>query len=132
MALFRRTLAVILAVAVALAPAAASAFAASGAHGTDAAKSGRGQAHHEHQSGLAGEPSGDDAPSAHCDGAKSKGCCDGGMTCADMCAQKCFSQLGLVSSDRLPDRRMAEAIVDAMMNGAPDWSQAPRPPPPRV
>ena len=133
-ALARRALTVLIAVAVAVLPLGA---ATAGLH-APAAKYASASAHvghamsHDHaamQMAATAERNGAD----HCDRkAADRNCCDDEGSCAQTCLQKCFGQSAVLPSGRTARLAPADLYSALPAEQPPGWSLTPQPPPPRA
>ena len=134
MAVARRALTVLIAVAVAFLPLGA---ATAGLHAptaqavTASAHQGHAMAHDHSATKMTATSNRHDA--GHCDRkAADSNCCDDKGTCAQTCVQKCFGQSAVLPSGRTA--RLASAHPFAALPAAqpPGRSLTPQPPPPRA
>jgi hypothetical protein len=133
-ALARRALSVLIAVAVAVLPVGA-AMAGPHAFGAKNASASAHQSHsisHDHaamQMAATANPHGAD----HCKGkAADNNCCDDKGTCAQTCLQKCFSQTAVMPPDWSARRTLVQRFAVLAAERPPGRSLTPQPPPPRA
>ena len=134
MALARRALTVLIAVAVAFLPVGA---ATAGSH-TPAAKAVSAAAHQSHamhhdHGAMQMATSADQHGAGHCDRkAADPKCCDDEGTCAQTCLQKCFGQTAVMPPERSARQPLVHPFAALPAEQPPGWSLTPQPPPPRA
>lgn len=134
MALARRALTVLIAVALAVLPLGA---ATAGMH-VPAAKYMSTSAHvghavsHDHGT-MKMVATAERHGSGHCDrNAADPNCCDDEGTCAQTCLQKCFGQTAVMPPERSTRQILMQQFAAFVAERPPGWSLTPQPPPPRA
>jgi hypothetical protein len=133
-AVARRALTILIAVAVAFLPLGA---ATAGSH-TPAAKAvsaaaPQSQAMHHDHGAMQMAASADQHGARHCDRkAADPNCCDDKGTCAQTCLQKCFGPLAVLLPGRTARLALANLFAALPAEQPPGWSLTPQPPPPRA
>jgi len=134
LAVARRALTVLIAVAVAVLPLGA---ATAGLH-APAAKAVTASAHQGHakahdHSAMKMTATSDRHGAGHCDRkAADSNCCDDKGTCAQTCLQKCFGQTAVMPPERSPRQALLHSFAALAAERPPGWSLTPQPPPPRA
>jgi hypothetical protein len=133
-AVARRALTVLIAVAVAFLPVGA-ATAGSHAPAAKAVSTAAHQSHavhHDHGT-MQMAASADQRGAGHCDRkAAHPNCCDDKGTCAQTCLQKCFGQLAVMPPERSARQVMVHRFAALAAERPAGWSLTPQPPPPRA
>jgi hypothetical protein len=134
LAVARRALTVLIAVAVAVFPLGA---ATAGLHAPTAkavtASAHQGHAKAHDHSAMKMTATSDRHGAGHCDRkAADSNCCDDKGTCAQTCLQKCFGPLAVLLPGRTARLALANLFATLPAAQPPGWSLTPQPPPPRA